>query len=139
MNDGARDEDDHRGDEYGPNNIERLQYFFQDFKKMKEKISTVLVPDKEISETIKNGLKNWGEVWCPHTATAVKAREVKGSDDWIIVSTAHPAKFDTIVEPLIGREVEVPESLTRLLKIPSQVYEIEPTAEAFEKVLSGLF
>jgi threonine synthase len=33
----------------------------------------------------------------------------------IVVSTAHPAKFDTIVEPLIGKTVEVPQNLAKLL------------------------
>ncbi len=118
-----------------PNNMERLQYFFSDFKEMKENISTVLVTDNDISETIKSGLKNWGEVWCPHTATAVKAREIKGSNDWVVVSTAHPAKFETIVEPLIGQKVDVPDSLAWLLKRPSQVIELEPTIDALEVIL----
>ena len=30
-------------------------------------------------------------------------------------ATAHPAKFDTIVEPAIGRQVNVPPSLATML------------------------
>ncbi|MGH8170222.1 MAG: threonine synthase, partial [Steroidobacteraceae bacterium] len=41
------------------------------------------------------------------------------------VSTAHPAKFRETVEPLIGREVPVPESLGRLFARPSQCTEID--------------
>lgn len=119
-----------------PNNFERLLYLFGgDIEKIKHKISTVLVSDAEISETIKNGLKNWGEIWCPHTATAVKAREVKGGEHWIMVATAHPAKFETIVEPLIGQLVEVPATLKYLLHKTARFDEVEPNFESFEEKL----
>ena len=39
---------------------------------------------------------------------------------WVVVATAHPAKFNEIVEPIIGQPVAVPESLERLLRPPDQ-------------------
>ena len=50
--------------------------------------------------------------------------------DWIVVATAHPAKFETIVEPLTGKSLEVPETLAQILKRPIQSREIEPALEA---------
>ena len=47
----------------------------------------------------------------------------------------HPAKFDTVVEPLIGRPVPVPDSLADILKRPTQVTEIPPEPSALEKEL----
>ena len=44
---------------------------------------------------------------------------------WVLVSTAHPAKFREIVEPLIGT-VEVPANLQRLYDLPSRFDELEP-------------
>jgi threonine synthase len=35
---------------------------------------------------------------------------------WTVVATAHPAKFESVVEPLIGRPVEVPVSLAAMLQ-----------------------
>jgi threonine synthase len=55
----------------------------------------------------------------------------------VIVSTAHPAKFNDIVEPLIGREVEVPPALAKLLSLPRQETELEPTLEALRAQLQG--
>ena len=71
----------------------------------------------------------WGEVWDPHTATAVVVRETLNSADWVMVSTAHPAKFESIVEPLIGRTVDVPMALAELLHRDCSYVEIEPTLE----------
>ena len=53
----------------------------------------------------------------------------------MLVSTAHPAKFREIVEPLIGREVPVPETLARLFARPTQYIEIDGTLTALRKVL----
>lgn len=49
---------------------------------------------------------------------------------WVIVSTAHAAKFNDIVEPQTGQEVPVPPSLARLLSLPRQETELEPTLQA---------
>jgi len=62
------------------------------------------------------------------TAAEAYARLPRGrreSGRWVLVSTAHPAKFREIVEPLIGRGVPVPESLARLFSRPSACTEIE--------------
>ena len=42
----------------------------------------------------------------------------------MLVATAHPAKFESIVEPLIGRQVEIPQALADLLDRPSRSAEI---------------
>jgi threonine synthase len=47
-----------------------------------------------------------------------------------LVSTAHPAKFREIVEPLIGREVAVPEALARLFARPVECTEIDASLPA---------
>ena len=45
-------------------------------------------------------------------------------------STAHPAKFNEIVEPLIGREIEVPPALAHLLRLPRHEERLAPTLDA---------
>ena len=61
-------------------------------------------------------------------SAAVRGR-VQGSD-WILVATAHPAKFEAVVEPLVGREVDVPHTLASILERPSESHEIEPELAA---------
>jgi len=78
-------------------------------------------------------------LWCPHSATAAKvfrrllARGARGH--WVIVATAHPAKFNEIVEAQTGREAPVPESLARLLALPRQETELDPTLDALRAEL----
>ena len=60
---------------------------------------------------------------------------------WIVVSTfvvaatAHPAKFETVVEPLIAQKVEPPPKLAELLERPSHA---EPLAARTEALLERL-
>ncbi len=55
----------------------------------------------------------------------------------MLVSTAHPAKFREIVEPLIGREVPVPETLAKLFARPTQCTEIDASLAALRAALEG--
>ncbi len=54
---------------------------------------------------------------------------------WVVVATAHPAKFNEIVEPIIGRPVMVPASLNRLLNLPQHAVDLPPTLEALAAAL----
>ena len=50
---------------------------------------------------------------------------------WVLVATAHPAKFREIVEPLIGRAVPVPQSLARAVRAAAaQCVEIDANLDA---------
>jgi threonine synthase len=73
--------------------------------------------------------------WCPHTATAAEVygrltAAERRDRPWVVVATAHPAKFNEIVEPIIGKPVVVPDSLDRLLRLPRQIVDLPPTLEA---------
>ena len=76
---------------------------------------------------------------CPHTACAqeVAARlRSRGEIGPIVVAaTAHPAKFDTVVEPLVKHVVEPPESLAELLARPSQSLPLAASDDALAAVL----
>lgn len=103
-----------------PSNVERLRHRFADVGKA---VEADWVDDATIRTTIQRTLADHGEVICPHTACGVevlrrlRARGVKGT--WQVAATAHPAKFDSIVEPLIGRAVPVPPALAELLARPA--------------------
>jgi threonine synthase len=117
-----------------PSNMERLRSLHPDFEELQMQIGASSVDDIEIRATIRRDAHELGQLWCPHSATAAKvfrrvlARGARGH--WVIVATAHPAKFHDIVEPQAGREVPVPPSLARLLSLPRQETELEPTLQA---------
>jgi threonine synthase len=54
---------------------------------------------------------------------------------WVLVSTAHPAKFREIVEPLIGQRIEMPESLAKLFSRPVSCADLEPSLDALTGAL----
>jgi threonine synthase len=87
------------------------------------------VDDPEIRRRIRAGFDDWGKIWCPHTAVAAEVYDRlpaarRHAGPWVLVATAHPAKFKEIVEPLIGEEVPIPESLMRLFARPTACTEI---------------
>ncbi len=106
-----------------PSNFERLRWLYPDPVQLRHAFTVDVVDDAAIQATIRARYEALGEIHCPHTATAVNALERLRRDgatgDWAVVATAHPAKFERVVEPLIGREVPVPAPLAALLTRPS--------------------
>jgi threonine synthase len=113
-----------------PSNMERLRWLFPDLERLRGKVEAQSVSDEEIRATIRRDHRELGQTWCPHTATAAcvyrRLAPARRARHWVLVATAHPAKFDDIVEPLIGASVPVPEALAALLALPARQVEIGP-------------
>jgi threonine synthase len=123
-----------------PSNMERLRALYPLLEELRAAVTACSVSDEEIRASIRAGYREYGQMWCPHTATAAEAwRRLtparRRARRWILVSTAHAAKFREIVEPLVGREVPVPETLTRLFARPTQYIEIDATLAALRTAL----
>jgi threonine synthase len=52
-----------------------------------------------------------------------------------LLATAHPVKFPEVVEPLIGRKIELPTALHYLLEKPKQSVRLAPSYEALREWL----
>ena len=122
-----------------PSNMERLRALYPDPAKLRATVRAERVDDDEIRRTIRRDHRELGQTWCPHTATAAAAwrrlPEARRAERWVLVATAHPAKFNDIVEPLIGAEVPVPPSLARLLALPSIQRVVEPRLDALRGIV----
>lgn len=123
-----------------PSNLERLSALFPDAKALSGALSAVSIDDAAIRTRIVEDLKAYGQIWCPHTATAAEAyarlsAAERTAGRWVLVATAHPAKFREIVEPLIARKLAVPENLAKLFERPSNFREIDASLEALQAVL----
>jgi len=115
-----------------PSNMERLRTLFPD--RLTTRVSARLVTDKQIRATIRQDAQALDYVWDPHGATAAHVYHHtltdRSDEAWLLLATAHPAKFNEIVEPLIGRDIEVPPALARLLRLPRQEERLAPTLDA---------
>ena len=54
----------------------------------------------------------------------------------IFLATAHPAKFSEVVEPVLGRPVEMPAALAEVVSRPRHVLKINATFEAVRRTLA---
>ena len=123
-----------------PSNMERLRALHAGIEELRAAVSAVSVSDDEIRARIVAGYRQFGQIWCPHTATAAEAwarlpPEARRERRWVLAATAHPAKFREIVEPLIGRTVPVPETLAKLFARPAQCVEIDADGGALRALL----
>lgn len=127
-----------------PSNMERLRALHGDAPALRHLLRARAVTDAEIREQIRADFDTWGIISCPHTATASRtyadlSAAERREADWILVATAHAAKFESIVEPLIGEPVPLPAELARILERPSSVTRIEATGTALAEALRAGF
>ncbi len=125
-----------------PSNMERLRKLIGEADTLRGRLVVASVSDKEIETAIRQDFEAFGVATCPHTATATHTwrqldADVARAHDWIIVATAHPAKFEMIVEPLIGQSVPVPAELAAILSRPATAVAIEPHLEALAAALGN--
>ena len=118
-----------------PSNMERLRSIIGEADVLRHCLGVLSVDDDQIRDEIRRDYTEFGFATCPHTATATYTwrqldARLRDANDWILVATAHPAKFETVVEPLIGQEVPLPEVLADILSRPSRAVSVEPTLEA---------
>jgi threonine synthase len=100
------------------------------------------VDDDAIRATIARTWRDAGLAVCPHTACGLEVlrrERARGATDvFVVAATAHAAKFDSVVEPLLGavdgqaapRSVAVPPALRALLDRPAHAEPIAATDEA---------
>ena len=120
-----------------PSNLERLRHRFAD---PRDAVAADWVSDDEVRATIRATFERHGEVVCPHTACGLtvrqRLRDAGDTGDWIVAATAHPAKFEQVVEPLIGRPIPVPEGLAAILARPARAEPLEPELPALADALA---
>lgn len=123
-----------------PSNLERMTALYPDAARLGAALRAVSISDAQIRDRIVCDYADLGRIWCPHTATAAQAyadlpESQRAKGRWVLVSTAHPAKFREIVEPLIGRAIDVPDNLRKLFDLPSIYNEIPATLTALRAAL----
>jgi threonine synthase len=123
-----------------PSNMERLRSMYPTVESLRSCLTADSVDDAAIRARIAADYADYQRIWCPHTATAAECyRRLPAAErreqPWVLVATAHPAKFNEIVEPMVGTPIEVPPSLAGLLDLPQHCVDVAPTLRALTAAL----
>ncbi len=128
-----------------PSNFARLLYFFDgDFRKMGTEISGISVSDTETVEAIRLGYGTFGYIMDPHTAVGYRAlekyRETQAGNGQpgVVLSTAHPVKFDDAIMTAVGQEVPIPEEMKEIMEKRKNATLIGNGYEDLARFLSNL-
>jgi len=104
-----------------PSNLDRiLNIYNHTVTTIKEDIISWSFNDDETRETIRRKYDVDGYLCDPHTAVGVLGLEkyldiTNCGNSGIVLSTAHPAKFTDVVEPLIQESIKLPHQLQSVL------------------------
>jgi threonine synthase len=123
-----------------PSNLERLQWLFDgDLSRMRALITSSPHTDADVRRAIAELDAKYRYVADPHTAIAYLgarcAPPVQDPRCALVLSTAHPAKFREVVEPIIGKPVPLPDPLAAMLAQKKVVERISPTLGELAKLL----
>jgi threonine synthase len=127
-----------------PSNFERMLWLYSsDLDAMRRDIVGCRFTDADVRATIKRVYEERGYLLDPHSAIAYLGlvghlgQVGRGGQVGIFLSTAHPAKFAEIVEPIIGRPVEKPPALAEALNGPQHIIRIRASLDRLLGMLDG--
>ena len=118
-----------------PSNLERLQWLFGgDVHAMRQLISSTAHTDDDVRRAIAELNDRFDYVADPHTAIAFLGTRDEAQNT-LFLSTAHPAKFREVVEPVINKTVQLPAALADTLTRAKVVLHINPELAELAELL----
>ena len=123
-----------------PSNMSRFFHLKQNYKdkSLFNNIKSIAVSDEQISQAIQTFHKKYNKIICPHTATAYYAYLQNPAENSVVVSTAHPAKFNNVILKTLGKEAELPLSLKSILNKEENFSTMENDPSQLEKLITDL-
>ncbi len=125
-----------------PSNLERIVALYRGrFGRLRADVSGRSFTDDATRACIASTVARHGYLLDPHSAVGMLGLEAelqaRPKAHGIVLATAHPAKFDAVLEPIIGRPVELPARLRALLNRESRPETIPPHRQALASLLRG--
>jgi threonine synthase len=123
-----------------PSNFERVQALYDnDLTALRRDIVGYAYEDARVIDEIGRVYQQHGYVLDPHSAIAWLALQDRLADEpavhGVFLATAHPAKFREVVEPAIGRSVELPGALASAMSRPRHSISMPADYAALEEFL----
>ncbi|MBN2167558.1 MAG: threonine synthase [Marinilabiliaceae bacterium] len=123
-----------------PSNFVRIENLYNhEYQIVKNKLTAYSFSDQEIREIIKEVYSKYNYILDPHGATGYGAlkRHLKDGETGLFIETAHPAKFPEVVEPVIGKSVEIPDRLAAFFTGEKCSVEMNVSLESLKNILLG--
>ena len=127
-----------------PSNFDRMLWLYgSDLDAMRADVTGCRFSDDDVRATINRVFEQRGYLLDPHSAIAYMGLGGRDGQDrqegkiGVFLSTAHPAKFSEIVEPIIGKPVEKPCALADALNGPQHIIRIRASLDRVLGMLDG--
>lgn len=123
-----------------PSNFIRiLQLFNHQFIDLRKVLDSVSITDAETRATLQSVYNKYNYLLDPHGAVGYLALERylhhHPNNKGIVLETAHPVKFYDVVEPVIGKQVDIPSSIQQQLLLEKKSVIIDPDSQLLKDFL----
>jgi len=102
-----------------PSNFARVyDLYHKDYEAICHDISGATYSDAQIADTMREVYEQTGYVCDPHGACGYRAlaEGLRNDEMGVFLETAHPAKFKTTVDHILGTDIEIPAKLQAFMK-----------------------
>lgn len=121
-----------------PSNFARIYDLYgKDHAAICADISGATYSDEQIADTIREVQAETGYICDPHGACGYRALKegLKGGEVGLFLETAHPAKFKSTVDKILGADIEIPAKLQAFMKGTKQSIPLSKEFTEFKKFL----
>ena len=121
-----------------PSNFARiLDLYHNDWEAIKAEISGFTYTDEQIAATLAEVYRTEGYLLDPHGAVAYRSllEGLQPDEVGVMLETAHPAKFKSVVDEIIGADIDIPDRLLEFMHNPKRSVKMSPAFGAFKKYL----
>ena len=106
---------------------------------MKNSLSSFSISDDDTLATISKVFKEFNYILDPHGAVGYlsleKYLEYHPTKRGFFLETAHPVKFPDAVEKAVGKEINIPASISSMMKLEKKSIKMHASFEAFRNFL----
>ena len=121
-----------------PSNFIRIENLYNnEYHILKDQLKAYSFSDSDIRSIIKDVYLKYDYILDPHGATGFGAlqKHLKSKEVGLFIETAHPAKFPEVVEPVIGRSVEIPRRLKAFFEGDKKSKLMSASVESLKDIL----
>ena len=121
-----------------PSNFARiLDLYHNSWEAIKAEISGFTYTDEQIAQTLADVYRQRGYLLDPHGAVAYRSLQegLQPAEVGVMLETAHPAKFKSVVDSIIGEDIDIPQRLAAFMENPKQSVRMPSAFGPFKQYL----